>query len=174
LASDGVIVAGGGDVAPAHYGEAADVDLLDLDPARDQAELAAIAAAVEQGLPVLGICRGAQALAVALGGALHQDLKGAGFVSHWFEDQQHEPVHAIHADVCSVASRALAGAATVNSIHHQAVRDPGPDLVATAWSDDGVIEAVEGDGLLGVQWHPERLFATDARHMAPFQWLVAA
>jgi putative glutamine amidotransferase len=54
------------------------------------------------------------------------------------------------------------------------VATTGPHLQATAWSDDGVIEAVEGDDVLGVQWHPERLFATDARHLAPFRWLVGA
>jgi putative glutamine amidotransferase len=60
----------------------------------------------------------------------------------------------------------------VNSIHHQAISDPGPDLRATAWSPDGVIEAAEADGLLAVQWHPERLFTRDRRHLAPFEWLV--
>jgi len=66
----------------------------------------------------------------------------------------------------------LAGAAAVNSIHHQAVRDPGPDLRATAWGPNGLIEAVEAPGMLGLQWHPERLAGADARHLAPFEWLV--
>jgi gamma-glutamyl-gamma-aminobutyrate hydrolase PuuD len=61
----------------------------------------------------------------------------------------------------------------VNSIHHQAVADPGQALRATAWSNDGVIEAVEAPGLLGVQWHPERLSGGDPRYLAPFRWLVA-
>jgi putative glutamine amidotransferase len=82
-------------------------------------------------------------------------------------------VHAIRAEPGSLAEQALGGATKVNSIHHQAVRDPG-SLIATAWSDDGVIEAVEGEGVLGVQWHPERLFAYDACHLAAFEWLVDA
>jgi putative glutamine amidotransferase len=80
----------------------------------------------------------------------------------------------VTADPSTLACAALAGAEQVNSIHHQAVRDPGPHLRATAWSDDGTIEAIEADGLLGVQWHPERLITHDARHLAPFRWLVAA
>jgi putative glutamine amidotransferase len=83
-------------------------------------------------------------------------------------------VHAVQADSGTLASRALAGAVEVNSIHHQAVGDPGPELVATAWSADGVIEAVEGAGALGLQWHPERLLDFDRRHLAPFRWLVSA
>jgi putative glutamine amidotransferase len=71
----------------------------------------------------------------------------------------------------SLAERVLAGSTKVNSIHHQAVRDPGT-LTATAWSDDDVIEAVEGEGVLGVQWHPERLLGYDDRHLAAFEWLV--
>lgn len=106
---------------------------------------------------------------------MHQDLERAGFgLGHWADHLEHSPAHAIHAEICTRASRVLAGAATVNSIHHQAVRHPGPELVATAWSHDGVIEAVEADGALGVQWHPERLVATDARHLAAFEWLVQA
>ena len=77
----------------------------------------------------------------------------------------------VPADTGTSASLVLADATKVNSIHHQAVLDPG-DLRATAWSDDGVIEAIEADGALGVQWHPERLLDADARHLAPFQWLV--
>jgi len=113
-------------------------------------------------------------LGVAFGGTLHQDLTAAGFSQHhWEEDRQYEPVHAIRAEPGSRAEGALADANKVNSIHHQAVRDPG-SLVATAWSDDGVIEAIEGDGVLGVQWHPERLLAYDACHLAAFAWLVGA
>jgi putative glutamine amidotransferase len=60
----------------------------------------------------------------------------------------------------------------VNSIHHQAVADPGTGLEATAWAPDGVIEAIEGDRILGVQWHPERMSSTRPVHLAPFEWLV--
>lgn len=174
LSADAVLVAGGGDIDPARYGQPATGGLMDVDPVRDRVELAAVRGAAEAGVPVLGICRGAQLLAVALGGTLHQDLVSVGFASHWAEERQHQPVHAVSAEPGSVAARLLHTAGRVNSIHHQAVRQPGPDLEATAWSPDGVIEAVEADGVLDVQWHPERLFQTDDRHLAPFRWLVAA
>jgi len=174
LHCDAVCVTGGGDVDPTRYGEDRSAGLMDIDALRDAVEVAVVRASVAQGTPVLGICRGIQLVTVALGGALHQDLARAGFGGHWEEERQHEPVHAVEADAGSVAERALGGAFTVNSIHHQAVRSPGPALRATAWSADGVIEAVEAEGVLGVQWHPERLVATDDRHLAPFRWLVTA
>jgi putative glutamine amidotransferase len=124
------------------------------------------------GRRVLGICRGMQIMAVASGGTLHQHLPTAGFEHHWEESRQYEPVHEVIADAGSKAAFALGGTVKVNSIHHQAVRKAGEGLHATAWSDDGVIEAVEGDELLGVQWHPERLLDSDGRHLAPFRWLA--
>jgi putative glutamine amidotransferase len=169
---DGLLLTGGGDVEPSAYGEPVVASLLDVDAARDHADIEAARCTVVSGRPLLGICRGLQVITVALRGTLHQDLTAAGYEGHWQEERQHEPVHTVHADHGTAARIALAGATEVNSIHHQAVRDPGPQLRATAWSDDGVIEAVEGDGVLGVQWHPERLADHDARHLAPFIWLL--
>ena len=172
--ADAVMVTGGGDVDPAEYGASAAEELMSVDAERDRAEVAALRAAHAEGKRVLGICRGAQVLGVAFGGTLHQDLTAAGFPQHhWEEDRQYEPVHAIRAEPGSLAEQALGHATKVNSIHHQAVRDTG-SLVATAWSDDGVIEAIEGEGVLGVQWHPERLLAYDACHLAAFEWLVGS
>ncbi len=174
LTCDALCLTGGGDVDPRHYGEEPLDVLMDLDHGRDVAEMAVVAAMRGAGRPMLGICRGTQSLTVALGGTLRQDLPREGFCGHWAEDRQHAPVHDVAADPSTVALRALGGASSVNSIHHQAVRDPGPVLRAAAWSDDGIIEAVEADGVLGVQWHPERLVAADVRHLAPFRWLVSA
>lgn len=171
-ACDAVCVSGGGDIDPVSYGEHSEAALMEVDADRDISEMAAIEAAAHAGLPLLGICRGIQVLAVASGGSLVQDLPAAGFENHWQEDRQYEAVHPIEAEAGSAAAQVLAGAAEVNSIHHQAVATFGPDLVATAWAPDGVVEAVEGPGVLGVQWHPERLFSSDPRHLAPFRWLV--
>jgi putative glutamine amidotransferase len=170
--ADALLVSGGGDVDPATYGEAPGGTLMHVDAARDRVEIASVHAAVGAGRRVLGVCRGAQVLAVAFGGSLHQDLRTAGFHHHWEEERQYEPVHAVEAGPGTLAAAVLAGSDKVNSIHHQAVRTPG-GLCITAWSDDGVVEAVEGDGVLGVQWHPERLFPSDTRHLAPFRWLVS-
>jgi putative glutamine amidotransferase len=100
------------------------------------------------------------------------DLTEKGLDGHWEEERQYEPVHAIHSQAGSLASGILSSVDRVNSIHHQANADPGQMLRATAWSPDGLVEAVEGRELLGVQWHPERLTATDPRHLAPFEWVV--
>jgi putative glutamine amidotransferase len=171
---DGLLLSGGGDVDPTVYGEPPTADLMSIDGARDRAELVATRETLEAGRPILGICRGIQLLAAAHGGALHQDLVSAGFTGHhWAEDRQSEPVHAVDVTARTAAADALAGHRTVNSIHHQAVKDPG-SLTPTAWSDDGVVEAIEGDKVLGLQWHPERLRERDARHLAPFEWLVSA
>jgi putative glutamine amidotransferase len=173
LACDGLMLTGGGDIEPRTYGEAPTATLMSVDPTRDAAELAATRAALMAGLPVLGICRGIQLLAVAGGGTLHQDLGAAGFTGHhWEEERQHEAVHLVEVDAGSIAASVVAADRRVNSIHHQAVKTVGADLAITARSEDGVIEAVEGDRVLGVQWHPERLFTTDPRHLAPFAWFV--
>lgn len=169
-----VVVTGGGDVDPRHYGveSAMPDDLMDVDATRDMAEIAVVRHAMAQGKRVLGVCRGAQLLAVMGGGTLILDLKEKGLDGHWDEVHQYEPVHHIEAASGSLAEQILGSVDRVNSIHHQAIADPGQTLRATAWSPDGVIEAVEGPRLLGVQWHPERLTASDPRHLAPFAWLV--
>lgn len=172
LACDGICISGGGDVDPACYGASRQSALEEVDTDRDVSELAAVTEAFRLGRPLLGICRGIQVLAVAAGGSLVQDLPSAGFYGHWQEDRQYDAVHDVEAEPGSLAGRLLAGASRVNSIHHQAVAFPGRDLVATAWSPDGVIEAIEGPGVLGVQWHPERLFGSAAHHLAPFRWLT--
>ena len=171
---DALLLTGGGDVDPAAYGDGGSDLVQEVDADRDRVEIAMLLAARRRGIPVLGICRGIQLLAAALGGTLVEDLPTAGFDGHWEEAKQGQPVHGVEAEVGSLASMALAGAIEVNSIHHQAVADAGPELRATAWSADGVIEAVEDDGALGVQWHPERLLDFDQRHLAPFRWLVSA
>ena len=173
LACDAICVTGGGDVDPARYGGGGGVTLMDVDPARDEAELETVRAAVAARVPLLGICRGIQVIAVALGGTLVPDLPSAGFTGHWEEEHQHDPVHTVVATPGSRAAAVLGDVTAVNSIHHQAVASAGPALTITATAPDGVIEAVEAPGVLGIQWHPERLFEHDGRHCAPFAWLAA-
>jgi putative glutamine amidotransferase len=169
---DALIATGGGDLHPASYGGDPSPELMEVDANRDAVDLWAVQQFRERGRPVLGICRGAQTVAVALGGSLVPDLPSTGVTGHWDEDRQYQPVHGIDVDPGTGAADALAGATEVNSIHHQAIADPGPELQPTAWSPDGVIEAAEGPGLLALQWHPERLLQHDPRHLAPFEWLV--
>ncbi|MEU5959983.1 gamma-glutamyl-gamma-aminobutyrate hydrolase family protein [Micromonospora parva] len=153
---DGLLLAGGADVGPGRYGQPTDPRTEDR-PDRDAGELTVLAAALAAGLPVLGVCRGMQLLAVAYGGALHQHLPDV--VGH----EAHRPApgvygaHPVRFAPGSLAASVLAGVDQVNSYHHQAVADPGR-LTVTGWAGDGVVEAVEDPErpfVLGVQWHPE-------------------
>ena len=157
----GLVLTGGEDVAPDRYGATPHPRLGDVDPVRDAAELALIAAARSRRLPILAICRGIQILNVALGGTLYQDLDSErpGAVPH--SDETGE--HAVRVAAGSLLERTLGmRAATVNSRHHQAIRDLAPGLKAVAWADDGVIEGAEPSDanapwMVAVQWHPEDL-----------------
>jgi len=157
----GLVLTGGEDVAPDRYGAAPHPRLGDVDPVRDAAELALIAAARARRLPILAICRGIQILNVALGGTLYQDLDSErpGSVPHSAETTR----HAVHVEAGSLLERTLGTrSATVNSRHHQAIRDLAPGLRAVAWADDGVIEGAEPaeknePWIVAVQWHPEDL-----------------
>lgn len=157
----GLLLTGGYDIDPARYGEAARPDLEMVNPARDEAELALLGAALERELPVLGICRGHQLLNVHFGGTLYQDIGvQLGVRSHdqttdW--GQHHHEVRVLEGTRvhrCLGITRF-----EVNSFHHQAIKDLGRGLRVTASSDDGIVEAVEAEAhrwVMGVQWHPER------------------
>lgn len=163
---DGLVLTGGEDVDPTWYNT--DRSPL-LDPPsreRDLFELAVFAAARQRELPILGICRGIQLINVALGGTLHQDLPSErpGPVDHNRAGTRTDRSHAIRLAPESLAAEALgATSIQVNSFHHQGIRDLAPRLIATGWSEDGLIEVVEGaEGepwILAVQWHPEEMHA---------------
>ena len=157
---DGLIMSGGPDIDPASYGEEAGPNTTVVRPARDAAEVAQLRAALEAGVPVLGVCRGLQVMNVALGGTLVQHLPDV--VGH----EGHSPSpgsmgeHKVTIGA-NVPSRlaAILGTGTIMAPthHHQAIARLADGLTATAWADDGTIEAVEMDApfVLGVQWHPE-------------------
>lgn len=175
--ADVLLLAGGGDIDPATYGAKPVTTLDHVDRLRDELELRALRWALKRGTRVLGVCRGAQLMTVGTGGTLVQDLPAAGFGLH--VDVRHDREyaamsHAVKTEPGSLAEWVLSGLEEVNSHHHQAVCTAQAPLVATAWSADGVIEAVEGPNLLGVQWHPEAAITRDAKHLRPFQWLVNA
>ncbi len=173
-AIDALIVTGGAfDVDPALYGAATRHDTVALKPGRTAAELALLRGALALDLPLLGICGGAQLLAVALGGTLIQHIPDAitDALAHEQPHPRDQPGHAITI-VPGTRLAAIVGVASmrVNSAHHQAVRDPGGRLVVDAIAPDGVIEGVESPAhrfCLGVQWHPEFLIDPgDARIIA--------
>lgn len=156
---DGLILAGGGDVDPARYGEAPHPSTSYIRKFRDEGEFGLMRAALEARIPFLGICRGLQVLNVALGGTLHQHLpEVTGHTGHSPAPGEfgHLPVHPVPG---SRVARALGGGPrTVPHYHHQAADRLGEGLTVTATADDGVIEAVELDShpfVVAVQWHPE-------------------
>ncbi|MEV1289977.1 gamma-glutamyl-gamma-aminobutyrate hydrolase family protein [Micromonospora sp. NPDC049679] len=167
---DGLVLAGGADVGPDLYG-ADPAPRTESRPDRDGGEMTLLRAALDADLPVLGVCRGMQLLAVAYGGHLHQHLPDV--VGH----SEHRPApgrygsHPVRFAPGSLVAEVMAGDREVNTYHHQGVADPGR-LSPTAWAGDGVIEAIEDRDrrfVLGVQWHPEA--AADVR---PFAALVRA
>jgi putative glutamine amidotransferase len=169
---DALVVTGGGfDVDPALYGETGRHATVTLKAGRTRAELALIEAALERGMPVLGICGGEQVLAVALGGTLIQHIPDAvpGALAHEQPNPRHEPGHEVEI-LPGTRLAEIVGAArmAVNSAHHQAVRDPGPRARVCARAPDGVIEAIEDPArkfCLGVQWHPEFLIGPGDRRI---------
>lgn len=155
---DALILTGGADVDPATYGAEPHSTTDVPRTSRDSSEAALYRGARERGLPVLGICRGLQVMAVASGGSLHQDLPsiGAGPLHRMAPGTFTE--HGATFEVGSVVAGVLGvTATTVNSSHHQAVSQPG-SLTVTGWAQDGTIEVCEDRAapfVVGVQWHPE-------------------
>lgn len=158
---DGLIISGGPDVEPSRYGAERDPLTKVIRPDRDAAEVALFQAALERGLPVLGVCRGMQLMNVALGGTLIQHLPDV--VGH----DEHSPVangHGEHkvqvGDSGCLAAILGPGNVVVPTHHHQGIDRLADGLTATAWAEDGVIEAFEMDAgahpfAVAVQWHPE-------------------
>jgi putative glutamine amidotransferase len=179
---DGLILSGGEDVHPALYGAEPSPRCHPPSRERDLFELALFAAARQRELPVLGICRGIQLVNVALGGTLYQDLPAErpGPVAHDPGSARDDRTHRIELKPGSRVAEALGGTAfAVNSFHHQAVDRLADGLVASGWSEDGLIEAVESPAgapwLLAVQWHPEEMHAeARAPERGLFRALIAA
>ena len=168
---DGVLVAGGQDIDPRLYGAAPGPRTTLLDPVRDRFEILLVRAAVAQRIPVLGICRGAQLINVALGGTLVADLDAGTGEAHSFLG--YPPEHRSHAVTTvpgSLVAELYGPQIQVNSYHHQAVDRPGTRLRVSARAADDVAEAIElpGADVLGVQWHPEMFHEPDP----VFDWLV--
>ena len=168
---DGLLLSGGADINPLYQGEEPIPALHGINRERDLPELLITRLAYDRQLPILGICRGIQTLAVALGGKVEQDIKAS--IKHSQEADRSEPTHTVAVDQDSTLYN-IYGSPTllVNSFHHQAVREPGSKLRVVAKAPDGIIEAVESaefKSVLGVQWHPECL-GQDG--LSLFQWLV--
>lgn len=173
---DGLLLSGGGDLDAYLYGEEAQPGQGQVQPGRDRMELFFARSALREGVPVLGICRGAQMMAVAAGGTLIQDLAGIERVQHDQKAPRTYPIHRVTLKKQSLLYNITAAETfRVNSLHHQAIKEAGKGMSVCAVADDGVAEAVECAGhpfALGVQWHPEWLRQSHAQ--ALFAALTAA
>ena len=175
----GVCLSGGPDLDPQGYGEGPHSQLGPTEPDLDAFELAVARFADARGIPLVGICRGAQALNVARGGTLHQHLPelAEGSIEHRQVARARESTHRVRIAHGSRLARVMGvDEAEVNSFHHQAVHRLGRGLRAVAWSPDGIVEGIEGAGpqlYLGVQWHAESLVESP-EHLALFGALVEA
>ncbi len=178
---DGIVVSGGNfDIHPKFYGEKPIAALGAIKEARTEFELDLIALALERDMPILGICGGAQAINVVLGGSLYQDIdtQHANPIKHQRSELKERGGHrvAIHA---RTKLRTIVGKPEleVNTTHHQAVKAPGKKMLVNATAKDGVIEGIESTAhrfVLGVQWHPEFLAHRDTAQRKIFAAFVHA
>ncbi len=179
---DGLLLPGGPDVDPSHYGQQAHKLLGKTNPSLDALELALARWAIQKGVPTLGICRGMQLLNVALGGDLYQDL-GERCPDTWQEhcnwDQpRNELIHRISVKAGSrmekVLGKSVVGA---NSLHHQAVHKPGKDVIISGYSKDGIAELMEVPEhpfMLAAQCHPEEIYLDEPAWARLFAALIDA
>ena len=167
----GLLLTGGVDVDPARYGEEPLPSVVNLEPDRDAFEFGLLQAARALNLPVFGICRGIQVMNVALGGTLVQDIptQMSGSLEHSIPSPSFAVAHEIWVSKGSLLwtlmqeKMADSDGCSVNSRHHQAVKEVAPGFEVTATAPDGVIEAIEcphSTFCLGVQWHPENFWRT--------------
>jgi putative glutamine amidotransferase len=176
---DGLMLVGGGDIDPAHYGQEREHEVYGVEATSDSLEISMIGAAIELGLPTLAICRGLQVLNVARGGTLVQHLTGkAPFQAHG-QPGEGFAVHSVSVTPGSQLAKSQGGASTIEhcwSYHHQVIDELGEGLCVTARAEDGAIEGVElvdpSAWLVAVQWHPERTAGNDLAQQALFEELV--
>lgn len=176
---DGLLLTGGGDVDPKHYGMSHKKKLGRIEVKRDILEMRLLDKALEKGIPVLGICRGLQLINVYFDGTLIQDIPSEfdSAVDHQaLQGTKSTPSHSVKLESDSVLSDCFESREIdVNSLHHQMIDRLGDQLVATAYSEDGVIEAIEqkdNPNLFAVQWHPEMMALEYPEQLAIFEKFV--
>lgn len=177
---DGFLFSGGIDISPAFYGEDSHIKLGATSQALDKAQLPLMKKIIAARKPVLGICRGHQVLNVATGGTLYQDLseKDGVYVKHFQETDPGDISHQVFLHPDSILSTVFENTIYTNSYHHQAVKTTGPDVRIIAHSKDDIVEAIQLENYpfgLGIQWHPEAMFAHGDESMRPiFESFVKA
>ena len=169
---DGLLLSGGADFNPLYAGEEPQSKLSSINSERDLPELLITQLAYNRQIPILGICRGIQTIAMTLGGQVMQDISETAHIKHSQDADRSEPTHSVNIVEGSILSSLYEEQHIyVNSFHHQAVGDTGQRFRVTARSADGLIEAIESaehKSIMGVQWHPECL----SEGLPIFQWLI--
>jgi len=180
---DGLLLSGGSDLDPGYYGEEPMPELGITLPERDAFETVLVGQALRRGIPIFGICRGMQVLNVALGGTLYQDLPSqweGDVLKHRQDTPKWQPTHEVRVTGGSYLAEVMdREVVKVNSYHHQGIKDLAEGLLATGYSSDGVIEAVEAEDvserwLLGVQWHAEAMRGAGPQQESLFEAHVSA
>lgn len=176
---DALLFSGGEDVTPLTYGEDPLKEVKHTSPERDELEILLYKEALKRHIPILGICRGLQIINVAAGGTLYQDINSQikNSLGHCpIENPVHNLYHSVAIDKNSKLSKIFETTELkVNSFHHQSVKDIGIDFKATAFSSDGIVEAIEYEGdsyVVAVQWHPEDLTIHHPHFVKLFKALV--
>lgn len=178
--ADGLLFSGGEDIHPSFYGEFVLEKCGTIDEKRDLFEIELLRGAVARGMPVLGVCRGMQLIAVALGGSLYQDLAYCDTAMEFHDGtwEQGGEMPSVTLTPGTFLHQIFGGEPLrVNCHHHQLVKALGQACRVSAVSPDGMIEAIEVSGtpfVLGVHWHPERLALGDQRHLELFKALIRA
>ena len=175
---DGIILSGGGDINPLLFGEEPSTFIGETMNERDKFDLALIKYARKMNKPILGICRGCQILNVAFEGGLYQDcsLIKNYHISHIQKCNTTQGSHTINIEKDSYLYSIFGESEIVNSYHHMAVKNLGNGFKISAISKDGIVEGIEGDDdlfILGVQWHPEMMAATNEKMLELFKLLIS-
>jgi putative glutamine amidotransferase len=173
---DGLLLVGGGDVDPARYGAEPIDEIYGVEPDRDDLEIELLREADRRGIPTLCICRGMQVMNVAFGGTLVQHLPvDERFMPHGTPSGADTLVHDVKLESGSRTARATGSEVSASSSHHhQGIERLAAGVVATGWSEDGLVEAIEADEgwMVGVQWHPEDTAPRDPAQQGLFDELV--
>jgi putative glutamine amidotransferase len=176
---DGIVFAGGEDVAPRYQNEEPIPELDMVNPFRDAYEITLAKLAFKEKKSMLGICRGIQLMAIAFGGKVHQDISGIEKVQHRQKSPRWYPSHKITINKGSLLEKAVQAPSHeiyVNSFHHQAIKTLPEGFIASGKAHDGIIEAMEYSAnkfvCLGVQWHPEETYDSDSHSKGIFEWFV--
>jgi microsomal dipeptidase-like Zn-dependent dipeptidase/anthranilate/para-aminobenzoate synthase component II len=171
---DALLLSGGADINPLYQGEQPQPQLGGINAERDLPELLITQLAANRQMPILGICRGIQTLALAMGGKVAQNISTA--IKHSQDADRHVPTHTVNlledSTLFNIYSSTSPTSLYVNSFHHQAVLDPGPRFRVSATAPDGIIEAIESTEhkpIVGVQWHPECM-GEEGKPL--FEWIV--